>query len=118
MAKHFDSELDDFLSSLDAMSKGKAIKTLNTLYEFSDGKIEPLKDRIKKLVSTGAELIAEEVSKIKEMSRLAYHRANNEEQEAHERKMQAAGTKTMYYLGNTDVGKIGYDYANYLIESK
>jgi len=48
------------------------------------------------------------------MSRTRYNRATNEEQEAHARKIREGGQKTVYLVGNYELGKTAYDYAEYL----
>ena len=48
------------------------------------------------------------------MSRRAYNRADNREQEAHDKRIKEGGKKTVYYIGGYDLGKIAYDYANHL----
>ena len=52
------------------------------------------------------------------MSRLKSFSSNNAQQEAHAKKQKDAGTKNAYYLGGYNIGKVGYDYANHLIQKE
>lgn len=59
---------------------------------------------------------------IKPMSRTRFNRADGAEQAEHERKMEEAGNKTIYLVGEiggewdgSELGKYAYDYAAYLL---
>lgn len=56
--------------------------------------------------------------KIKPMSRTQFNRATQREQDAHEKKMRDAGTKTVYLVSGSEIGKYAYDYAQHLIARK
>ena len=49
------------------------------------------------------------------MSRVQYNRASQREQDAHEKKMREAGTKTVYTVSGSELGKYAYDYAQHLL---
>lgn len=70
---------------------------------------------IEKRIFLGDKPETREENKIKEMSRMAYFRASGQEQDDHEKKIREAGTKTVYSIGNYDVTKAEFDFANYLI---
>jgi hypothetical protein len=56
--------------------------------------------------------------KIKDMSRQAFNRATQAEQDAHARKQRQGGKKTVYLVNDFDLGKIAHDYAQYLLSAK
>lgn len=75
---------------------------------------------VETLVAAGRVPVKCEVDKIKPMTRRAFNRADNDEQRAHERKIEEAGKKTLYTLNShdgfeMDVGVFGYAYARHLI---
>lgn len=99
----------------DHLQQAKKEKHLDKLIKIN-GKIYTYRDAVKMFVETGAKLETREVNKIKEMGRMRYFRSNNQQQEAHERKISEGGTKTEYLIVTSDgfyyeLGKIAYDYA-------
>lgn len=73
-------------------------------------------EMVQNLIAQGGKFEAREEPKIKPLSRMAFFRADNRQQRAHEQRMKEGGMKTVhvcilpdgvYY----DVTKIQYDYA-------
>ena len=95
----------------------KANSTLNKDVRI-DGKVMTLREAVEMLVARGEELTTEEEPKIKPMSRREFNRADNRQQESHEKRMKEAGNKTVYYIGGYDLGKTAYDYALTLQQGK
>lgn len=109
----------------DSLAKGQARKSKNHGLSISErkanavldkdvnieGKLMSLREAVGMIVNRGGELKTEEVPRIQPMSRKAYFRADNREQEAHEKRMKEAGNKTLYYVGGYDLGKTAFDYA-------
>jgi hypothetical protein len=71
---------------------------------------------VERKVAAGLKTRITQEDRIKPMSRMAYFRANNEEQRAHERRVKEAGKKDVYWIGDYEVTKIEHDYANRLAE--
>ena len=110
-------DVDGFADDLTPMQRGKVLKTLNMVKRF-DGKEMTVKDKVRELVKDKAELREQQENKIKPMSRRAYNRADNAEQEAHEKRIKEGGTKTVYAIGGYELGRTAYDYAKHLQEKK
>ena len=54
--------------------------------------------------------------RIKPMSRLAFNRADNREQAAHEERVKNGGKKTVYNIGGFEVGAFEYAYAGHIAQ--
>ena len=111
-----------FADDMDPKRKANAINALNKLTKVND-KIVTRKKMIEDLVTTGATTSTREESRVQPMSRTAFNRANQAEQDAHEKRIRNAGTKRVYSITNPvntgswyDITKTEYDYANYLID--
>lgn len=105
-------------SGYTALKKGKAKSVLIKPTRF-EGVFMSQLEFVEKIISHGYVTSSEEVNKIQPMSRMAYFRATNEQQAAHEKKIKLAGKKTVYSLSHDiysyDIGKFEFDYANYHI---
>lgn len=90
-------------------------KALDKQYRF-DGTVMTVRERIESLRESG-ELVTDsfEEPRIKPMSRVQFNRASQREQDAHEKKMREAGTKTVYTVSGSELGKYAYDYAQHLL---
>jgi hypothetical protein len=108
-------DLDGFGSELSPMHLAKAVEALNKAVQV-DGKPTTIKAQVKKLVEAGELATTEQHDKIKPMTRTQFNRATQKEQDAHDNRVKEAGKKTVYYVGDFDLGKTAYDYAQYLIE--
>lgn len=111
------NNIDGFGSEQTPMQLGRTIAALNKAVQV-DGKPTTIKAVVKKLVESGELTSTELHDVIKPMTRLQSFRANQQEQDAHEKKIKDAGKKTVYYVGDYNLGKTAYDYAQYLINSK
>lgn len=109
-------DIDGFLDDAKPITKGLAVKALNKQINHK-GKATTVKQLVRDKITAGEQTSTEQEDKIKPMSRIAYFRADNKQQSEHDRKVKEAGKKTVYYVGNTDLGKLAYDYANYLINN-
>ena len=93
-------------------------KALDKQYRF-DGVVRSVREQVEWLSANGAlEVSTFEEPKIKPMSRTQFNRATQREQDAHEKKMREAGTKTVYLVGGSELGKYAYDYAQHLLARK
>ena len=66
---------------------------------------------VERKVAEGLKTKVTQEDRIKPMSRMAYFRANNEEQRAHDRKVKEAGKKDVFWIGDYEVTKTEHDYA-------
>lgn len=112
-------DLNGFVDGMSPMQKGRVEKALSKLYRFGNGEVMSVRQRIERLHAAGKlELDAFEEPRIKPMSRRRFNNATLAEQRAHEEKMRKAGNKTTYLVSGSDLGKIAYDYARYLISKR
>ena len=104
-----------FLDGASPMQAGKLKASLAKQYRF-DGEVMTVQERVESLHKSGnLQVSSFEEPKIKPMSRTQFNRADNREQAAHERKMREAGNKTVYLVGESDIGKTAHDYAKHLL---
>jgi hypothetical protein len=101
-----------------AMQSGMAKKVLKKWVRYQ-GKILETARFVEILIAEGRVPRASEEDRIKPMSRMAYFRADNNEQDEHERKIKAAGVKKVFDLVSSDgrsmrIGDYGYAYAQYV----
>ena len=112
--KAAEADVDGFADDKPPMVKGRVVKSLQALARI-DGEVKSIRDHVRAMVADGnVELSTREESKIQPMSRAAFNRADGRQQAAHEAKMKAAGSKTVYLVNGRDLGKTGYDYAAHL----
>jgi hypothetical protein len=100
-----------------ALKAGQCKKALMRFVEH-EGVIQKSFEFVERLVARGNTTRTSLVDKIQPMSSTASDRADNDEQRAHERRIEQAGQKTIYHLGLYAVGAFEYAYANYLIAKK
>ena len=109
-------DVQGFTSDLNGLQTGRTKKALNKQFRFEDGGVMTVRERVEALAKSGElEVSTYEENKIKPMSRRAYNRADNQEQEAHDKRVKDGGKKTVYQVNGSELGKIGHDYANYLL---
>jgi hypothetical protein len=99
------------------MQKGKSIAALSKMIRHN-GVSKTKRQFIEDLVADGANTGTYEEDKIKPMSRMAFFKATDQQQREHEKKVKEAGKVTRYMLGDHEVSKTEYDYANVLIEKR
>ncbi len=115
-AKKVDEHIWGFADSFKPRRKAKVLKTLNKQTRVN-GEIKTRKKMIEDLVAEGVEISTRRENKVKPLSRQASFKASQQEQDAHEAKIKAAGKKTVYSVGGYDVTKTEYDYAQFLQQS-
>lgn len=107
-----------FLADKAPNVKALSRKALGKQYRFN-GDVMTVRERIDALHAAGElEVSTFDEPKIKPMSRAQFNRASGVEQAAHERKMREAGSKVTYLVGNSELGKTAYDYAQHLLSAK
>ena len=107
--------INGFLDGKAPMQAGAIRNALNKQWRF-DGVVMTARDRIESLWRDGKLAVSTyEENKIKPMSRRDFNRASQREHDAHEKKMREAGTKTVYVVSESELGKIAHDYAQHLL---
>ena len=92
-----------------------ATKALGKLMRFRE-KVASVREHIEAWHKAGElEVSTTQEPRIKPMSRMAYHRADQQQQDAHEKRMKEAGNKTVYWVNDIDLGKTAFDYARHLL---
>jgi len=113
--------VNGFVVNLKPMQKGRIKKHLEKVYIFKAGTMS-IRQMVEfwhknnKLSDDSFEIVSE--TKIKELSRLQYFRLDQRAQEAHEKRVREGGFVSIYFVNNTNIGKIGFDYSHYLFENK
>lgn len=97
-----------------AMARARRVTALSALIRV-DGVIKTKKRMVDDKVAAGETTSLSEEDRIKPMSRTAFNRANNRDQDAHAKRVRDGGKVSVYQLGDSVIDKIAYDYANYLI---
>ncbi len=106
-----------FVRSKSPMEKGRAKKALEKELRFQDtGEVSSIRDRIDSLFEEGRlETSSLEEPKLK-WNRATFNRLDSyKAQHEYEQRIKDAGTKTVYLVNGSDLGKTGYDYANHLL---
>lgn len=104
------------------LQAGQARKALSKQLRYQ-GEVMTLADLIVKLVDAGRKPCIDDVDKYHPMTRRAFNRASQIEQENHERKVREGGKVRHYTLQSEDglsmeIGAFGYAYAWYLFSMK
>ncbi len=111
------SQIEAFTKDDKPLVAGKKREALLKEFNF-DGKAMTRKAKVEELVAAGEKPSTQEVDVIQPLTRTQFNRADQRQQEAHQRKVDAGGKKTVYYVGGYDMGKIGYDYAQFLFNKE
>jgi hypothetical protein len=112
--------LNEYLQGFSSLQKSK-VSTALRAYERVDGVPMTRAIKVEKALKEGRVPETREVNKVQEMSRTAFNRATQAEQDFHANKIKEAGTKTDYRLADNEqssyysVTKTEYDYAVWLI---
>lgn len=107
---HF-AQVNDF----PALEKGKAKAVLSVMCRDETGVESTRAEWVEKKISLGAKLSSETENKVKPMSRMAHFRADQREQDAHEKRVKEGGTKSVYFIGDFSVTKTEYLYAAHVL---
>lgn len=100
-----------------SLHAGAARKALTTAVRYN-GQIVMRDALIRRLIRENRTPTMREEDRIKPMSRMAYFRADNREQQEHEKKVKEAGKKAVYSLDSEnlqlELGSYEFAYASYL----
>lgn len=92
-----------------------AAKALDKLVRWRD-KVASVREHIEAWHKAGElEVSISQEPRIKPLSRTAFNRASQREQDAHEKRMKDAGNKKVYWVNDIDLGKTAHDYASHLL---
>ena len=106
--------ISEFTKDMPKLYAGKVREALLKAFSFN-GKATTRKAMVEELVADGKTPSIGEEPRIKEMTRTQFNRATQREQDAHAKKVKEGGNKKVYFVGNYDTGKIGHDYAQFLV---
>ncbi|MFV3093384.1 hypothetical protein ACNJYG_23260, partial [Pseudomonas sp. GW6] len=110
--------LDNYVKDMAPNVAALAIKALNKQIRI-DGKAATLREHIEAWHAAGELSVStSQEPRIKPMSRRDFNRATEAEQRMHEKRMQQAGSKTVYYVNDYDLGKTAHDYAAALLRDE
>ena len=111
---HKQTAFNGFLANKTDLAAATAEKALQKKYKFED-KNYTVAEYVEQAVASGnVELKTKEVPKYAGASRRAWNKMDAREQAADAERVKNSGTKTEYYVNGYDLGKTGYDYAQYL----
>lgn len=79
-----------------------------------DNETMPSHEFVRKLLADGHSPNSTMQDRIKPMTRMAFFRADNREQQAHEQRIKDGGKKTVYSIGTFEAGAFEFAYASYL----
>lgn len=102
-------------SGFTPMRMGQAKKTLQTQILYKNV-VMTRQDFVDCLLKEGLTPRTQQEDKIQQMSRMAFFRADYEQQRAHDQKVKDAGKATVYYVGGYEVGAFGHAYAVHRME--
>lgn len=110
-----ESQLGAYLATLSVRDAGLAKKVLQKQISFN-GEVMTRAQYIEKKHAAGElNIETEQQDKIKAMSRRAFNRASQQEQDAHAKRVADGGKKTVYYVNDYDMGALAYAYAAHLL---
>lgn len=110
--------LNNYVKDMAPNVAALAIKALNKPIRI-DGKAATLREHVEAWHAAGELSVStSQEPRIKPMSRRDFNRATQAEQRMHEKRMQAAGSKTVYYVNDYDLGKTAHDYAAALLRDE
>ena len=113
-AEHKTTAFNGFLANKTALGASNAEKALGKKVKIED-KNYTVADYVEQAVQSGTiELRTKEVPKYKGVSRRKWNQMDNAQQQAEQERIKNSGTTTEYYINDYNLGKIAYDYAQFL----
>ena len=113
--EHLNQVLGEFVDRADysPMMKERARLALDKPVRYENN-VMPAYAFVQALLAKGLQPRTTQEDRIQPMSRLAFFRANNEQQRAHEERIRQGGKKTVHHIGNFEVGSFEHAYASFL----
>lgn len=109
------TELGEFFTSANysPLMIGRAKLSLDKSIRY-ENQLMPAYAFVQALLAKGLTPRTTEEDRIQPMSSMAYFRASNEQQRAHEDRIREGGKKTVHHVGDLEVGSFEHAYANFL----
>lgn len=113
-AEHKATAFNGFLANKTALGASSAEKALSKKVKIED-KNYTIAEYVEQAVQSGKiELRTSEVPKYKGVSRRKWNQMDTAQQQAEQERIKNGGTTTEYYINDYNLGKVAYDYAQYL----
>ena len=113
-AEHKATAFNGFLANKTALGASSAEKALSKKVKIED-KNYTIAEYVEQAVQSGTiELRTSEVPKYKGVSRRKWNQMDTAQQQAEQERIKNGGTTTEYYINDYNLGKVAYDYAQYL----
>lgn len=113
--KEIKEKYHGYFDSRSGLDKARDLKTLEKKYNF-DGKVMSSKEFVEQAMDNGVEIKEREVNKLDYPSRTRWNRMNGYEQDEYEKRIKAAGKKTVYSINGFEFPKTVVDYAKFYKE--
>lgn len=114
--KEIKEKYHGYFDSRSGLDKARDLKTLEKKYNF-DGKVMSSKEFVEQAMDNGVEIKEREVNKLDYPSRTRWNRMNGYEQDEYEKRIKAAGKKTVYSINGFEFPKTVVDYAKFYKEN-
>ena len=115
--KEINEKYNGYFENRKGLDKARDLKTLEKKYNF-DGKVMSSKEFVEQAMDNGVEIKEREVNKLDYPSRTRWNRMNGYEQDEYEKRIKAAGKKTIYSIDGYEFPKTVVDYAKFYKEKK
>lgn len=113
-AEHKATAFNGFLANKTALGASSAEKALSKKVKIED-KNYTIAEYVEQAVQSGKiELRTSEVPKYKGVSRRKWNQMDTAQQQAEQERIKNGGTTTEYYINDYNLGKVAYDYAQFL----
>ena len=113
--KEINEKYNGYFENRKGLDKARDLKTLEKKYNF-DGKVMSSKEFVEQAMDNGVEIKEREVNKLDYPSRTRWNRMNGYEQDEYEKRIKAAGKKTVYSINGFEFPKTVVDYAKFYKE--
>lgn len=113
--KEIKEKYHGYFDNRKGLEKIRAVKSLEKKYRYGV-KVMSNKEFVEQAIENGAEIKEHEVNKLDYPSRVRWNRMNGYEQEQYEKRIKAAGKKTVYTIDGYEFPKDVVDYARFYKE--
>ena len=113
--KEINEKYNGYFENRKGLDKARDLKTLEKKYNF-DGKVMSSKEFVEQAMDNGVEIKEREVNKLDYPSRTRWNRMTGYEQDEYEKRIKAAGKKTVYSINGFEFPKTVVDYAKFYKE--
>lgn len=113
--KEIKEKYHGYFDNRKGLEKARAVKILEKKYRYGV-KVMSNKEFVEQAIENGAEIKEHKVNKLDYPSRVRWNRMNGYEQEQYEKRIKAAGKKTVYTIDGYEFPKDVVDYARFYKE--